>query len=74
VKRKPQPPCSFIIFKEGISLPSLPPGFVINSEYEHGERLSIKKVYDINNADECKRAIFESMQALTKWAENLLEL
>ena len=60
---------SSITFKEGISLPSLPPGFVVRKH--DGEMLCIDKWYDTNNEHKCLRDIFETMEILHKWAYSL---
>jgi len=60
---------SYISFIEGISLPSLPPGFI---KREHGgTRVCIDRWYHDKRDYECLREIFKSMELLYLWASNL---
>jgi len=66
-------PCSFIIFKKGVTLPSLPPGFV---RYEfpttkNSDTLLLQKFYTSDDAYENVCAIFDTMKDLYKWAQSL---
>lgn len=62
-------PNSYISFKEGISLPMLPPEFVMDSL---GSRLVIRKRYnDDNDFFKISLNILAAMEQLYKWALNL---
>jgi len=64
---------SYIMFKEGIILPTLPPGFVIiNPPPEPDKRLIIEKHYqDSDNAYHILRDILETMEQLYEWTLKL---
>ena len=73
----------YILFKEGIWLPSLPPGFVLNKESNGGSLWCIISRYGENdkysetdidkNIREIRREIHERMEQLHKWALYLPE-
>ena len=63
------PPNSYISFKEDISLPTLPCGFVKDSV---SNKLTIRKwSYDGDNFFEISRNILETMEQIYKWALDL---
>ena len=65
-------PCySYILFKEGISLPTLPPGFAIE---DRQNELSISMFYGYyadNGVYRRVHDILETMENLYEWASNL---
>ena len=66
---------TYISFKEGIFLPHLPPGFVVDDGDDSQAKLVITKKYRNFNKDffEKARNILESMEELYKWALDLPE-
>ena len=78
-----QPPNAYISFIEGVSLPTLPNGFIIDALYGPSDkRLVIRKqYYDLDKWDfnagkdffEVTRDIVETMRQLYEWAVGLPE-
>ena len=70
---------SYIMFEEGIALPSLPPDFVkVETAHVSGTPLVIEKIHVINNASvnqyfEKSQKILETMKQLYQWALELPE-
>ena len=70
-------PESYICFKEGVSLPVLPPGFVIYTSPPGfvDLRLNIRRYYHVDkylyNYFEISRNIIEAMEHLYKWTLDL---
>ena len=62
------PPYSYILFKEGIYLPVLPRGFVMDSD---NTLFGIRKNYTVNSFFETSRNILETMEQLYEWALDL---
>ena len=70
------PLMSYIAFEEGITLPSLPPGFVERPRYGGNPRLVIEKDHPITSAAENQffakaQRILETMKELYEWALEL---
>jgi len=63
---------SYISFKEGISLPMLPPEFAADSNFG---KLIIRKWFEVNDDFyKISRSILETMEQLYKWALELPDL
>lgn len=60
---------SYILFKEGISLPTVPQGFFICETI--GKKLMVEKKYKDNDTYIFMRDVLESMEKLYEWALNL---